>query len=224
MTTSSIDIGADVGRRLLAADVLLARLQGEAHGRRPGSVDGDADEASGHAALEGVAGGHVAGVGATEAHGDAEALGAAAAGALALLLWQQRRVSAPLLALHLFKIPSFWRADIMGACSGASLTAMVTFLPVYFQAVYGATAGEAGLMLIPLTAAVASGSVVTGWLISKSGRTAVFPMVGLTVPAVARELARLMNGDISLESTPGKGAQFTVVLPLAKALTGSEES
>jgi signal transduction histidine kinase len=41
--------------------------------------------------------------------------------------------------------------------------------------------------------------------------------------AVARELARLMDGDITLQSVPGKGARFTVTLPLARALTGAEE-
>ena len=104
--------------------------------------------------------------------------------ALAALLVQQKRAASPLLALPLMKIPSFWRADVMAACSGASLTAMITFLPIYFQVVAGATPGQAGLLLIPLTAAVSSGSVVTGWLISRTGRTAVFPMVGLTITAL----------------------------------------
>ena len=107
-----------------------------------------------------------------------------AGAALAALLWQQARAKAPLLALQLLKIPAFWRADVMAACSGASLTAMMTFLPIYFQVVAGATPGEAGLLLIPLTAAVSSGSVVTGWLISRTGRTAVFPMAGLTITAL----------------------------------------
>jgi len=42
--------------------------------------------------------------------------------------------------------------------------------------------------------------------------------------AVARELARLMDGDITLDSQPGKGARFTVVFPLARALSGADES
>ena len=103
---------------------------------------------------------------------------------LAVLLWQQRRVAAPILALNLLKLPAFWRADVMAACSGAALTAMVTFLPLYLQAVMGATPGETGLLLIPLTAAVSSGSVLTGWLISRTGRTAIFPAVGLAITAV----------------------------------------
>jgi len=105
--------------------------------------------------------------------------------ALVALLWQQRRTPSPLLPLHLIRQPAFWRADVMGACSGASLAALSTFLPIYFQAVLGATPSEAGILLIPLTAAVSSGSVVTGWLVSRSGRTAIFPAVGLAVTAVS---------------------------------------
>jgi len=109
---------------------------------------------------------------------------AVAALAVPLLLWQQRRASNPLLPLPLLRMPAFWRSDIMAGCSGASLTAMVTFLPIYLQVVTGASAGEVGLLLIPFTGAVSSGAVVTGWLISRTGRTAIFPMVGLMVTAM----------------------------------------
>jgi MFS family permease len=104
---------------------------------------------------------------------------------LAMLLWQQRRAPTPLLALPLMRIPAFWRSTVLGACSGASLTAMMTFLPIYLVVVAGASAGEAGLLLIPLTGAVSSGAVLTGWLISRTGRTAIFPTVGLAITAVS---------------------------------------
>jgi predicted MFS family arabinose efflux permease len=103
--------------------------------------------------------------------------------ALLVLLWQQRRTSSSLLALPLLRLPAFWRSDVMAACSGASLTAMITFLPIYLQVVTGASPAETGLLLIPLTAAVSSGSVLTGWLISRTGRTAIFPAWGLMVTA-----------------------------------------
>lgn len=109
---------------------------------------------------------------------------AIAAVGLGLLLWQQKRSPGPLLALHLFRIPAFWRADVMAFCSGASLTGLMTFLPIYLQVVTGASPAGTGLLLIPLTGAVASGSVVTGWLISRTGRTAIFPTVGLCITAV----------------------------------------
>lgn len=103
----------------------------------------------------------------------------------AALLWQQKRATAPLLPLALLRNAAFWRSDVMAACSGASLTAMITFLPIYLQVVAGATPAESGLLLIPLTGAVSGGSVVTGWLVSRTGRTAVFPTYGLMITAVS---------------------------------------
>ncbi|KGS64740.1 hypothetical protein X979_6101 [Burkholderia pseudomallei MSHR7527] len=66
--------GADVRRCLLAADVLLARLQREAQRGLALRVDGHADEAARHLPLEFVAHRHVCGVRAAEAHRHAEAL------------------------------------------------------------------------------------------------------------------------------------------------------
>jgi len=113
----------------------------------------------------------------------------ALAGAAAMMLWlllvQQRGQAAGILSLPLLRHPAFWRADVMAAGSGASLTAMVTFLPLYLLVVTQATPAEAGLLLMPLTVSVSSGSVLTGWLVSRTGHTAIFPAVGLTITAAS---------------------------------------
>src|SRR5262249_32639679 len=65
---------ADVRRRLLAADVLLAGLQGEREAALALGVDGLAHDAPGHAADELLLGGDEARPGAAEVHLDAERL------------------------------------------------------------------------------------------------------------------------------------------------------
>ncbi len=69
--------GADVAGRLLAADVLLARLQRQAQGRVAGGIDAAADQTAGHLPLIGFRGGEECRVRAAEAHRHAEALRAA---------------------------------------------------------------------------------------------------------------------------------------------------
>jgi hypothetical protein len=74
ITASSTLRRADVRRGLLAPDVLLARLQREAIRASAICIDGNADEPSGHRALEAVAGGEISGVRTPIAHRHAEAL------------------------------------------------------------------------------------------------------------------------------------------------------
>ncbi len=66
--------GADVGGRLLAADVLLAGLQGQAVGACAVRVHAHADQSAGHRPLQAGPDAHEAGVRAAEAHRHAEAL------------------------------------------------------------------------------------------------------------------------------------------------------
>jgi MFS family permease len=139
---------------------------------------------------------------------------ALAGAALAALLRQQRRAAAPLLALGLLRHPAFWRADLMAACSGASLTAMVTFLPIYLLVVRGANAAMAGLILVPLTGSISLGSVCTGWLVGRTGRTAIFPGIGLVVTALTMVALAIW--------APGLGfTQLAWVLALGGACQGT---
>ncbi len=96
-----------------------------------------------------------------------------------LLLQQERRVPQPLIPVNILKQGAIWRADAMAACVGAVIVSSVTFMPIYLQVVRGATPGQTGLLLLPLTAGVAFGSLLTGRMIGRTGRTAVFPSYGL---------------------------------------------
>ena len=111
-------------------------------------------------------------------------MGAVGLIALVLLVRHENRMPTPLIPLGLLRMPAIWRSDAMAACHGAALVSLITFLPVYLQAVRGASPSETGLLLVPLTVGVASGSVVTGRLVHKTGLTTAFPIVGMALVTV----------------------------------------
>jgi EmrB/QacA subfamily drug resistance transporter len=108
-------------------------------------------------------------------------VGLLAFGALSLLalIWQERHAISPLIPPVLFREPSVWRADGLAACHGAALVSAITFLPIYLRAVRGASPAETGLLMLPLMFGIGIGSLVTGLLVTRTGRTAVFPSYGL---------------------------------------------
>jgi EmrB/QacA subfamily drug resistance transporter len=109
------------------------------------------------------------------------ALVAVSIASLLLLGRQERRAAAPLLPIQLFRQPTIWRSDALVACHGATLVSLVTFIPLYLRVVRGVSASETGLMLLPLTAGIGVGAMVTGRAVSRTGRTAIFPSLGLIV-------------------------------------------
>jgi MFS family permease len=98
--------------------------------------------------------------------------------ALLALIWQERHSSSPLIPPALFREPSVWRSDGLAACHGAALVSLITFLPIYLRVVRGASPAETGLLLLPLMFGIGIGSLVTGQLVTRTGRTAVFPSYG----------------------------------------------
>ena len=72
--------------------------------------------------------------------------------------------------LHLFKERNFNLTTIVGLIIGVAMFGALAYLPTYLQMVTGLNATQAGLLMIPLMAALLIASVVSGQLVSRTGR------------------------------------------------------
>lgn len=118
--------------------------------------------------------------------------------ALVLLIWRERSIANPLLPIDLLRNPVTWRSDALAACHGAVLVSLLTFLPIYLRVVGGASPAQTGLLLLPMTMGVGLGSMITGRAVSRTGRTAIFPSVGLIFAVVGLTILALGSGAMSL--------------------------
>src|SRR5215831_19443942 len=103
---------------------------------------------------------------------------------LGLLVRQENRAPSPLIPLSLLRRSEIWRSDALAACHGAALVSLITFLPIYLQVARGLSPGETGLLLVPLTIGIGTGSLITGRLVSRTGVTTAFPIFGLALVTI----------------------------------------
>ena len=118
--------------------------------------------------------------------------------ALVLLIAQENRAPAPLIPVALLRRPEIWRSDALAACHGGALVSLITFLPIYLQVVRGESPSTTGLLLVPLTVGIGTGSLLTGRLVSRTGLTTVFPVVGLVIVALNMLALALWASALSL--------------------------
>jgi predicted MFS family arabinose efflux permease len=122
--------------------------------------------------------------------------------ALIALIPQQRRAPQPLLPITLLRNPTVWRSDALAACHGATLVALITFLPLYFRVLRGATPATMGLMLLPLVFGIGAGSMLTGRIVSRTGLTTIFPSIGLVLACSTLVLFAINAENLSLAALP----------------------
>jgi MFS family permease len=162
----------------------------------------------------------------------AAAAGLAALAALALfLLWKQERAARdPLLPLAVLGNPSVWRANLLSALVAGAFVGTIAFLPIYFAAVRGLTPGESGVALLPLAASAAFGAMASGRLLSRTGRTMIWPTFGLSFSAVMLAATALGAGQLSVPQLAGLlglvslgfGTSFPMVQVTVQAAVGRE--
>ena len=108
--------------------------------------------------------------------------------ALAVFLLVERRAAEPVLPLHLFSNRAFTVTSVIGFVIGFAMFGSVTYLPVYLQVVKGASPTVSGLQMVPMMAGMLISSIVSGQLITRTGRYKHFPIIGTTVMTIALAL------------------------------------
>jgi len=117
--------------------------------------------------------------------------------ALALFVWVESRVAAPILPTRLFGNPVFTVCCVLSFVVGFAMLGALTFLPTYMQFVDGVSATTSGLRTLPMVAGMLSTSMGSGILVGRTGRYKIFPVAGTAVMALAFLLMSRMNPSTS---------------------------
>ncbi|MEO5814972.1 MAG: MDR family MFS transporter [Gemmatimonadaceae bacterium] len=115
--------------------------------------------------------------------------------ALVAFVVVERRAREPILPPRLFAEPAFALTSAVGLIVGFALFGSVTYFPVFLQSVKGVSPTASGMQMLPMMGGMLTMSIVSGQLISRTGRYKHFPVIGTGVMTVALVLlSRLSLG------------------------------
>jgi EmrB/QacA subfamily drug resistance transporter len=118
----------------------------------------------------------------------------AVVGLIAFIL-VERRAEEPVLPLRLFRIRDVWVTSAIGLIIGFALLGSVTYLPLFLQIVKGMSPTESGLRMIPLMGGTLFTSILSGQIVSRTGRYKLFPIIGTTMVTTALFLISRMTAE-----------------------------
>jgi EmrB/QacA subfamily drug resistance transporter len=139
-------------------------------------------------------------------------MGVVAVVALAALIRVESRAAEPILPLSLFRNRVFVVCSAVGLIVGFALFGALTYLPLFQQVVRGLSPTASGLQLLPVMGGLLVSSVVSGRIITRTGRYKAFPIAGTAIAAFGMYLLS------SLDATTGSGVAALHMLVLGLGL------
>jgi EmrB/QacA subfamily drug resistance transporter len=130
-----------------------------------------------------------------------QVIGVLVAAAILLLVFLviERYIAAePILPLDLFKNRIFTVGSLLALMVGMALFALVLYLPLYIQGVLGYSATNSGVVITPLTLALAIGAAAIGQVIARVGRYQWVSILGACVLILGVFLLTRMTATTSL--------------------------
>lgn len=113
----------------------------------------------------------------------------------------QQKAAEPVMPLHIFRSRNFSLMSVVGFLTGFVMFGAMLFLPLYQQAVQGASATNSGLLLMPMLLAMMAVSMIAGRFTTATGKYKVFPIAGSVLMAVGLFMLAQMDTDTSRVTT-----------------------
>ena len=120
--------------------------------------------------------------------------GAAAVG-LVLYVVNERYASDPILPIELFRNRVFSTANLAGFLVSMSFMSTVAFLPLFMQLGQGVNATVSGLSTLPLMGGLMVSSIVSGRMVTRTGRYKPFMLGGIAVTLLGIWLLSRMTAE-----------------------------
>ncbi|MFE7121776.1 MDR family MFS transporter [Streptomyces sp. NPDC057654] len=124
-------------------------------------------------------------------------LGVLGVAALIAFAFVERKVSAPVLPLHIFRNRNFSLVTVIGFLVGFVMFGSMTFLPLYQQSVQGASATNSGLLLLPMLLSMMTVSLIAGRVTTNTGKYKMFPIMGGALITIGLVLLAQMDTETS---------------------------
>ncbi|MEV8636994.1 MDR family MFS transporter [Streptosporangium sp. NPDC051023] len=127
-------------------------------------------------------------------------IGLATAAAVLLVLWWQveKRAREPVLPLRLFTVKAFNVASLIGFAVGFAMFGSLTYMPLFLQVVQGVSPTLSGIHLLPMMAGMLVTSIISGQIITRTGRYKAFPIAGGAITTLGLYLLSHIREDISV--------------------------
>ncbi|MFC0600304.1 MDR family MFS transporter [Streptomyces palmae] len=129
------------------------------------------------------------------AWGSAVVIGLFAAAVLLLTAFVlvEQRAKEPMLPMRLFRNPVFTVCSALSFIVGFAMLGALTYLPTYLQFVNGNSATLSGVRTLPMIVGLLGTSILSGAVISRTGRYRYFPVAGCAVMALGLYLMSTMG-------------------------------
>lgn len=110
----------------------------------------------------------------------------------------EARADHPVIPLDLFRNRNFLLTTAAALLTAVAMFGALGYLPTYFQMAEGVSASQAGLLMVPLMGSLLVFSVLSGIVVSRTGRYKWLPIAGSLLVALGMWLLSLITVETSL--------------------------